>query len=108
VRAAPLPYDDLRGGKMKTEMNTVLQPTDDITWRNVEEEIVVLKLGTGEYFTFNDLGREIWLFLTEGNSISEIIQKIVDTYEVEKNQAAADVEKFTSGLLHQGLLTTLK
>ena len=93
---------------MKNEMNTVLQPTDDITWRNVDEEIVVIKLGTGEYFTFNDLGREIWLFLTEGHSISEIIQKIVDTYEVDKDQALADVENFTSGLLHNGLLTTFQ
>ncbi|MEZ4599676.1 MAG: PqqD family protein [Syntrophotaleaceae bacterium] len=74
----------------------------------MDKEIVVLKLGTGEYFTFNDLGREIWLYLTEGCSIYEIIQKIVEDYEVNKEQATTDVKIFTEGLLHNGLLTTLK
>jgi hypothetical protein len=89
---------------MQLKIDSALKPTDDITWRNVDQEVVVLKLESGEYFTFNDLGREIWLDLVEGLSLSAIIEKVAQTYDVEVKQAEADVTRFASGLLQKGLL----
>lgn len=82
----------------------VFQPTENVTWRNVNDEVTVLKLDSGEYFTFNSLGRDIWLDLVGGLNLSQIIDKVVMDYEVDIVQAETDVTKFASGLLTNGLL----
>ena len=32
---------------------------DGFSWRNIDEELIALNLSTGEYHTFNDVGRTI-------------------------------------------------
>lgn len=93
---------------MKITLDNTLQPSENVTWRDVDNEIVVLKLDNGEYFTFNALGHELWLDIAAGKSINEIIDKITQEFEVEKEQAEQDVKKFISGLLEKDLITITK
>ena len=78
--------------------------SDDLSWRDVNDEMVALNLKTGEYYTFNDVGREIWLALTEGKSPGEIVEMIVAKYDAERAAAESDVADFVGGLLDKGVL----
>jgi len=90
---------------MNIKSDSVLKPSENVTWRDVNNEIVVLKLSTGEYFTFNSLGHELWLAIADGRSIKEIIEQIISEFEVEQEQAEKDVKNFISGLLANDLLS---
>ena len=91
-------------------MNKEVRPDDiyisseEITWRDVNGELVVLKLTSGEYFSFNEVGRLTWLNLTEGKSIKEIVKVIEKEYDVTTDQAQSDVYTFIEGLLENQLL----
>ena len=91
---------------MTTELlgNTTFKPTDDVTWRDVSGEMVVLKLSSGEYYTFNEQGRIAWLALSEGKSMEQAVRMVVDEYDVSSDKAREDVEAFVVGLMEQELL----
>ncbi len=91
---------------MTTELlgNTTFKPTDDVTWRDVSGEMVVLKLSSGEYYTFNEQGRITWLALSEGKSMEQAVRMVVDEYDVSSDKAREDVEAFVVGLMEQELL----
>ena len=84
---------------------TVLRNTEDVAWRDVEGDMVVLDLNSGAYLTFNGLGRRVWLAAVAGQAVGAIVDEVVEEYEVDRNQALADVCEFLAALLEQGALT---
>ena len=54
----------------------------------LEEELIILNLTTGEYFSFKGLERAIWESLDRPISIEDLLQKISALYEL--NQASEE------------------
>ena len=86
------------------DRQSLFQPAEAITWRDIRGELIVLQLESGEYFSFNEIGRLVWLQLAEGRSIGRIVEAVLDEYEVSLAQAENDVITFVRGLLANGLL----
>lgn len=81
---------------------------DNYSWRDVNNELVVLNLQSGEYFTFNNVGRLIWLAVNDGKTVDEITRSVMETFDVKtEEKAATDVTAFISNLLSEGLLIPL-
>ena len=78
---------------------------EEVSWRDVNGEMVVLKLTSGEYYTFNEVGRITWLALAEGKEIEETVQMVIDEYDVTFEKAKSDVENFAMSLIKQELLS---
>ncbi|MHB8844964.1 MAG: PqqD family protein [Nitrospirota bacterium] len=77
---------------------------DNYSWRDVNNELVVLNLQSGEYFTFNDVGRLIWLSVNDGKPVGDITRLVVEQYATTEDKAQNDVTAFISNLLTEGLL----
>ena len=77
---------------------------DNYSWRDVNNELVVLNLQSGEYFTFNNVGRLIWLAVNDGKTVDEIMRSVVDQYATTEDKALTDVKAFIGNLLSEGLL----
>jgi Coenzyme PQQ synthesis protein D (PqqD) len=82
----------------------IYKTTDEVTWRDVNGELVVLRLTSGEYYSFNSIGRLTWMNISEGKSIAEIVETIAAEYDVSHEQAESDVHGFVEGLLTNDLL----
>jgi hypothetical protein len=76
----------------------------DLDWREVEGELVVLDLRESRYLAINRTGRALWGTLVEGATRDQLVDRLVDGFDVERNQAAADVDAFTAELESRGLL----
>ncbi len=83
--------------------NTFKTP-DNYSWRDVNDELVVLNLQSGEYFTFNAVGRLIWLSLNDGKTVEEIAHTVVAEYATSEEKAVADVKAFITNLVSEKLL----
>tara|TARA_B100002051_G_C16391052_1_gene465213 strand:- start:312 stop:566 length:255 start_codon:yes stop_codon:yes gene_type:complete len=69
----------------------------------LEEELIILNLTTGEYFSFKGLERAIWESLDRPISIEDLLQKISALYEL--NQASEeDLKSFLKELEDNQLL----
>ena len=89
---------------MEISNDTKFKTTENIAWRNVNDEIVILNLKSGEYFTLNDVAQCIWKAITDEKSVEEIKVKIIDEYDVSTERADRDFEEFITGMIEQGLL----
>jgi hypothetical protein len=72
--------------------------------RLVGDETVLLDLESGLYFGLDGVGKRIWESIGEGRTLGETAAVIVAEYEVEADQAQADVMEFSRDLVARGLL----
>lgn len=90
--------------EVKITKESVFQTAEGISWRDIKGELIVLQLASGEYFSFNEIGRLAWIALAEQKSISQVIEAVLAEYDVSLAQAEADVVAFVQGLLANKLL----
>ena len=80
------------------------EPAEEITWRDVESELIVLYLPTGEYYTFNEIGKLTWNLLIDNNTIGSILETISNEYDMSFENIKKDVNTFITGLLENNLI----
>ena len=86
------------------DMTTRLRIPPQVLSRPVGDETVVLDLASGHYFGLDGVGQRIWEAVGNGRSLAETVDALVAEYEVDAEQAAADVVEFAQGLIERGLL----
>jgi len=67
-------------------------------------EAVLVDLDTKRYYTLNETAMLIWRGLERGRTKSEIVQEIVDRYEVTVDHANTSLEQLLSALAAHRLL----
>ena len=90
--------------EVKISKDSVFHVAEDVSWRDIKGELIVLQLSSGEYFSFNEIGRLAWISLAEHKSIGQVIEAVLAEYDVSLAQAEADVVAFVQGLLGNKLL----
>jgi hypothetical protein len=77
---------------------------DDVVWRDVGDELVVLELSTSAYLTLNGSAKHLWEGLASGATSDALVQMLVDRYQITTQQARSDTEAFLSALAERELL----
>lgn len=72
--------------------------------RRFDDELVVLHLGVGAYFSLDPVGSTIWDQLTAGRTPDETVVVLVAEYDVDERTARADVARLAEELVDAGLL----
>jgi hypothetical protein len=68
------------------------------------EEVVLVNLETGIYFSLRASASQIWVRLINNYSVDEIISDIVLLYEVENNDLSIQVRNFIQQLIDNQLI----
>ena len=79
-------------------------PSTKLSWREVHGELVAIDTNNGEYHVFNPIGKLIWLSIDEGQSVNDILEKILKEYDVNKDSVVSDLNEFLVDLCERGLL----
>ena len=76
--------------------------------REIAGEIIVVpsgdELNLNMMITLNDTGRFLWQRLEAGSTLDELVQAMLEEYEVDKQTACAGAERFVSKLQERGFL----
>jgi hypothetical protein len=78
-------------------------PHTSVVAREVGEEMVLLDLNTGVYFSLNAVGTVVWQALERGATPAEACLALTDGYDVSLETARADVTAFLRQLVQAGL-----
>ena len=78
--------------------------THDYIWKEVGENIVVLNLDSGRYFSLNGTGSLIWTALMEKVGLDEIADRICATFKVERDRARRDVAPMIDEFVSKGMI----
>jgi type IV secretory pathway TrbF-like protein len=81
-----------------------LQLRKDLSWRAVGDEIVVLDLRTTSYFAVQGAAVTMWALLVDGTDEDGLVSAVLAEYDVDADQARADVAAFVSDLRTRDLL----
>ena len=77
---------------------------DDITWREIDRDLVILDLRSSTYLTANASATVLIRQLTEDRTFMQLTQALVDAFDVTERQAQEDVQRFIDVLGSHGLL----
>lgn len=67
-------------------------------------EIVIMNMEKGEFWGLQDVSFDIWKILDNCKSIDEIADKIVQIYEVDRQEAAKDISNIIEEMKINGMV----
>jgi hypothetical protein len=82
---------------------TIIRRTSSALWRAFESETAVILPTASAVRVLNEVGARVWE-LADGRTFREIIDTLVNEYEVERIQLQLDAQAFLSELHGRGLL----
>lgn len=77
---------------------------DDVVWREVGDELVVLELSSSTYLNLNGAAKHLWLELAYGATVGELVDSLTERYGIASDQALADSETFLASLSDRDLI----
>jgi Coenzyme PQQ synthesis protein D (PqqD) len=72
--------------------------------RTVGDETVILDLASGTYFGLDPVGARIWELMGEGKTFAEICDRMLDEYEVTREELERDTLRLAQELAEQRLI----
>ena len=86
-------------------MERLIVPTRDAVSCELAGETVILDMPSGRYFALDSIGTQIWEWLQTPCTTASLCARLMQEYDVEEGQCAADVAKLLRQLAEQGLVT---
>ena len=77
---------------------------DDVVFRVLGDEAVILNLASGVYFGLDTVGTRMWQLMSEHGSTDKVIAAMLDEYEVEEGQLRSDLAKLIEQLSEKRLV----
>lgn len=85
-------------------MGSMKLRVDDITWREIDGDLVILDLRSSTYLTANASGTVLMRQLTEERTLPQLVQALVDAFGIPERRAQQDVQAFLDELVDRGLV----
>jgi len=80
------------------------EPSPDVVWRRLNDEVVLVHLPTNRIFSLNATGARLWELLSEDGSRAAIEERIRKEFGVTREEVTAAVEALISELLRERLV----
>lgn len=84
--------------------NSLFKPAPKVIWEEVNGELVLYKLNTGNYFRLNSSGTAVWKYMLKKLNGLEIAQRMRDTYKQTGEAVDRETNEFLTSLIEEGLV----
>lgn len=95
---------DRKENLMITNQSFVSVSHDQVSSDFLDGETVILNLKDGVYYGLNAVGSRIWQLIQEKKSVGEIIETLLDEYDVDPEQCEREVLALLESLSSKGLV----
>ena len=85
-------------------MRPIVKRQDRFTEADIDEEIVVMRLDNGEFFSLSGTSAEIWRLIDGSRDRRALVAALAADFDTEESRIAADVDAFLVQLTDTGLL----
>jgi len=84
--------------------HTLIAPSSQAVSCEIGGETVILDLASGQYFALNQIGTQIWQWLTEPCTAASICDRLLAKYDVAPAECQAQVSQLLDQLAGHGLV----
>ena len=88
----------------QVSLDTSLLVPDDVIFRELDGEAIILSLETGMYFGLDEIGTRVWALVAASGTLRDAVEVMAGEYEVERSALERDVLELAGGLLEKGLV----
>ena len=85
-------------------LNTVISRAEGFTTAPVQNELMMLNIEQGAYYSLDPIAAEIWNMLENPAGVGEIITQLIKRYDVTQEQCQADVLTFLEEMSSNGMI----
>jgi hypothetical protein len=90
---------------MDIRSDTILRAHSPHPVAELGEEIVFLDMERGVYYGLTDVAASAWRRLQEPMRFEDLVQAVMEEYEVDRERCEADLRTFLEQLNQKGLVT---
>ena len=77
---------------------------EDILFREIEGEAVLLNIRTGVYFGLDKMGTAIWQRIQKKKRLEQVVDEMLQDFDVDRKTCEQDLREFTARLEKNNLL----
>ena len=82
-----------------------LRPSQDVVFRRLEDEGVLVHLGTNQIYALNRTGARFWELLEAGHGRAEIARELLREFDVSEPELEQEIGTLLASLVSEGLVT---
>ena len=86
-------------------LETTISRADGFTTAPVQDELMMLNVEQGAYYSLDPIAAEIWNMLESPLTVNEIVANLLKRYDVSQEQCETDVLAFLGEMLGNGMIT---
>ena len=90
---------------MTASLDRVVAVPDDVVFRELQGEAVILNLESGTYFGLDVVGTRIWRLCEEHGSLHAVWEAMQHEFDAQSEALRSDLLAFINELSSKGLLT---
>jgi hypothetical protein len=92
---------------MAVTADTILVRDTEPAFVTLEENVVLLSVRRGAYFSLNRVGTQIWNMLIEPRRVGDIFDVLAQTHDVDADTMTGDVAEFLETLVKRQLVRVI-
>lgn len=101
----PFLYRPLAVQKERADLETEFRiNTPKVISETIDGETIIINLESGNYFSLNASGGDLWQELARNAPRTAILQNLCRRYQLNPDQAKADIEEFFARLMQENLI----
>jgi len=70
----------------------------DVVWRELDGEVVILNLATGNYYGLEGAANDMWRLLVEHGSTEKVVEIMARDFDVESGRVSQDLDTLVKDL----------
>lgn len=81
-----------------------VEPGDDVLCHTIDDEVVLLKLNSQQYFGLGEVGADAWKLLVTHGDIAAVAERLCERYDGDPATIRSDFHALVAELIEAGLL----
>ena len=85
-------------------LDCVICKSSDVIQAKLDDEIVLMSPERGKYYGLDSVGTVIWSRLEEPITIADLIDRLLEKYDVDSAECEIDTLEFLNSIKSEGLI----
>lgn len=86
--------------------DTTIQRNDSVIFSDIDDQVVMMDLDSGDYFELNTVGTRIWELLETPTNVNDLVKTLLSEFDIAEDVCRTETETFINKMLHLKTLTT--
>lgn len=91
---------------MPAKESVSMKPNPNVLFKRLGEEMVLFNLDTDHFYELHGPAARFWELLSAGHNTTQASERMLDEYEVERDQLASEAVALLASLQQEGLVSS--